>query len=74
MGYSAEVPSTNIESSPLRVQGRSSPVRVGKEALALSVTLKEVARNLHPMFHATGLQLASDEHVSVKMCMLEGLL
>jgi hypothetical protein len=74
MGYSAKVPSTNIASSPLRVQGRSSPVRGGKEALAPSVTLREVAGNLHPMLHATGLQLASDEHVSVKMRMFEGLL
>lgn len=52
----------------------SSPVRVRKEALAPSVTLREVAGDLHPMFHATGLQLACEEQVSVTMGMLEGLL
>lgn len=51
---------------------RSAPVRVRKGVLVPSGTLRGGAGDLYPVFHAAGLQLASEKHVSVRIGMLEG--
>lgn len=51
---------------------RSAPVRVRKGVLAPSGTIRGGAGDLYPVFHAAGLQLASEKHVSLRIGMLEG--